>query len=129
MEMSKQLGDTLIVIIDNDEQAKFKKGRAFMDAAERMIVVGALKPVDATFLSIDLDSTVNNSLRALRDLYPLDRLIFTKGGDRTKKDCSEAAVCSELNIEVLDGMGPKIQSSSALIQKAIDAVESKKLHN
>lgn len=117
MQMSKRLGDILIVIVNNDEQAKLKKGRAFMSASERLIVVGALKPVDLTFLSIDSDSTVCASLRKLRTLYPLDRLIFTKGGDRTK-DCSEAPTCKELGIEVIDGMGPKIQSSSTLIREA-----------
>ena len=39
LQMKSQLGDTLMVIINNDEQAKLKKGESFMSERDRMEIV------------------------------------------------------------------------------------------
>ena len=71
-------------------------------------IVSALKCVDEVFLSIDKDKTQCESLRHLNPT------IFAKGGDRTSKEIPEAKVCKELNIQIIDGLGAKIRSSSKL---------------
>ena len=53
LEKAKELGDRLVVIVNNDLQARQKKGYSFMPQKERMRMVKALKPVDEVFLSID----------------------------------------------------------------------------
>lgn len=115
--LSKKMGDKLIVIVNNDTQAALKKGRSFMPAEERMAIVQNLKPVDEVVLSIDTDRSVSKSLRMLRSQHPTDELIFTKGGDRQESEIPESATCKELNIKIVDGVGKKIQSSSWLINK------------
>ena len=35
LQMKSQLGDTLLVIINNDEQAKLKKGESFMNERDK----------------------------------------------------------------------------------------------
>ena len=112
LEMAKNLGDKLIVIINNDEQAKLKKGSHFMSDQERAKIIKSLKPVDEVFISIDKDSTVCKSLEFLKPD------IFAKGGDRFSSEIPEAKVRRELNIKIIDGLGEKIQSSSWLINKA-----------
>ena len=57
LELAKQLGDKLIVIVNSDLQAKLKKGKSFMSENDRMKIVSALKCVDEVFLSIDKDKT------------------------------------------------------------------------
>lgn len=118
LELAKKLGDELVAIVNNDEQAKLKKGKPFMKEDERLIVVKSLKPVDKVFLSIDKDSSVINSIRKVHELFGAN--IFAKGGDRFGKEIPEAKVCNELSIKIIDGLGEKIQSSSFLIKNAKD---------
>jgi len=46
LELAKQLGDKLIVIVNSDFQAKLKKGKSFMNQEDRMKIISALKCVD-----------------------------------------------------------------------------------
>ena len=108
LEMAKELGDRLIVIVNSDLQAKLKKGESFMKEEDRMKIVSALKCVDHVFLSIDKDKSQCESLRHINPD------IFAKGGDRTSDEIPESKVCEELNIDIVDGLGEKIRSSSDL---------------
>ncbi len=108
LEMAKELGDMLIVIINSDLQAKLKKGKSFMNENDRLKIVSALKCVDGVFLSIDKDKSQCKSLRHLKPD------IFAKGGDRMSDEIPEAKVCKELGIKIVDGLGEKIRSSSDL---------------
>lgn len=106
LELAKQLGDKLIVIVNSDLQAKLKKGKSFMSESDRMKIVSALKCVDEVFLSIDRDKTQCKSLEYLKPN------IFAKGGDRLSNEIPESKTCHELGIEIIDGLGDKIRSSS-----------------
>ena len=111
LQKAKALGDKLIVIVNNDKQAHLKKGFEFMPFKERMEIVKALKFVDEVFPSIDEDKTVCKSLEAVKPH------IFAKGGDRFSHEIPEAEICNRLGIEIIHGLGDKIQSSSDLIAK------------
>ncbi len=108
LELAKELGDKLIVIVNSDFQAKLKKGKSFMNEKDRMKIVSALKCVDEVFLSIDKDKSQCESLKYLKPD------IFAKGGDRTSDEIPEAKVCRDFNIKIIDGLGEKIRSSSEL---------------
>ena len=108
LEIAKSLGDRLIVIVNNDEQAKLKKGKSFMNERDRLKIVESLKCVDEAFLSIDKDKTQCETLKYLKPN------IFAKGGDRTSKEIPESEICAELGIKIIDGLGKKIRSSSEL---------------
>ncbi len=108
IELSKKLGDYLIVIINNNHQCKLKKGKYFMDEKDRMKIVSAIEWVDEVFLSIDTDKTVCKSLEKIKPD------IFANGGDRYNTEIPEAVVCRRYGIELLDGLGKKIRSSSDL---------------
>ena len=106
LELAKKLGDKLIVIINNDFQAKLKKGESFMTEQDRMKIISSLKCVDEVFLSIDKDQSQCESLKFLKPD------IFAKGGDRHIQEIPEVKICNELNIKIVDGLGEKIRSSS-----------------
>ena len=53
LRMAKELGDSLVVIVNNNHQCKLKKGKHFMDENDRVEIVKALRFVDEVFLSID----------------------------------------------------------------------------
>ena len=109
---SKGIADKLMVIVNNDDQAILKKGKAFMPAKERMKIIQELKCVDYVVLSVDTDRTVCKTLATV-DPKPT---YFCNGGDQNNNSIPEAAICNELGIELLDGFGEKIQSSSWLIK-------------
>lgn len=109
LQKAKSLGDYLIVIVNNDKQRALKNSKPFMDEQERMFIVSALKCVDEVFLAIDDDSTVCQSLVAIKPN------IFAKGGDRFSTEIPESKICNSLNITIVDGLGEKIQSSSWLL--------------
>jgi len=111
-KLAKELGDKLIVILNNDKQAEIKKGKHFMPLEERRIILEALKYVDEVFVSIDEDSSVCESLKSIKPD------IFAKGGDRFVYEIPEAQICRELGIKIIDGLGKKIQSSSELIKNS-----------
>lgn len=115
MEQARALGDRLVVIINNDEQARLKKGKHFMPLKDRIIVVSAIKFVDEVFVSIDMDKSVRKSLEAIA-YNPNCEYIFAKGGDRMSGEIPEAPTCDKLGIKIVDGLGAKIQSSSTLIR-------------
>ncbi len=114
LKLAKSLGGKLVVILNNDKQAVLKKGKAFMPQEERKIILGALKFVDEIFLSIDGDKSVCKSIKEIAEKYRGKEIIFSKGGDRFTHEIPEAKICRELKIEIIDGLGKKIQSSSNL---------------
>lgn len=110
--LAEERGGRLIVCINNDEQAVLKKGRPFMGCDERLVVIRALRDVDIAFASIDKDRSVCESLRYAHATWGVG--VVGQGGDRNSGEVPEAAVCRELGIAMVDGLGDKIQSSSAL---------------
>ena len=89
-----------------------------MDEEERITIVDNLKPVDYTILSIDEDSTQIETIKALHSLNKDKvKLAFANGGDQNNKSIPEAKICKELGIELIEGLGDKIQSSSWLLKK------------
>ena len=108
LKMAKELGDSLVVIINNNHQCELKKGKPFMDQNDRLKIVKALRFVDEVFLSIDKDRTVCKSLEAVRPN------IFANGGDRATSEVPETPICKKYDIKMVDGLGDKIRSSSNL---------------
>jgi len=109
---SKLCADKLMVIVNNDEQAKLKKGKHFMPADERIAIIKELKCVDYVVKSVDTDRTVCHTLETL-DPKPD---YFCNGGDQNNTSIPEAEICQRLGIILIDGLGEKIQSSSWLIK-------------
>ncbi len=105
---ARKLGDKLIVIVNNNHQCVLKKGKPFMDEKDRVIITSSLKDVDEVFLSVDHDKTVCKSLEKIKPT------IFANGGDRKNYEIPESVICNKYNIEIIDGLGEKIRSSSDL---------------
>lgn len=111
LRKAKALGDYLIVLVNTNKAAQRKKGYYFMTLEERMEIVRSLKFVDEVFTAKDDDGTVAASLFEIRPD------IFAKGGDRTLNNLpqQEIDVCKKYDIEIITGLGEKIQSSNNLM--------------
>lgn len=132
LELSKDIADELIVIVNNDHQARLKRGvESFQDEQFRMKIVSALKPVDRVVLSIDDDHTVCKTLSVLLEELkrddPESEIIFTKGGDRFAHEIPEGAILRAHGIRIVDGLGAKTHHSSAYIQREKEVAQAKAL--
>lgn len=108
---AKKLGDTLIVIVNNDMQAQLKDS-IFMNEQERLEIIKSIKGVDDAILAIDTDESVSKTLEMLQPD------VFAKGGDTNINNIRERKICEKLGIKmVFDIGGEKTQSSSLLRKK------------
>ena len=116
---AKALGDELVVILNNDNWLRKKKGHVFMPEAERKEIIEALKPVDRVVITEHQPNDEDVSVcRSLEEIRPD---IFANGGDR-KPDgypVPEVELCGKLGIKMVYNVGRrgKIQSSSWLVGK------------
>ena len=120
---AKRLGDTLVVIINNDEQVKLKGSVPFMNENDRFRIVSNLKDVDYTYSSSDEDETVCISLLNIyylfKDSEGYEGMSFANGGDRKQGGVPEQDTCERLGIEMAYNVGgSKTRSSSDLIKEA-----------
>lgn len=115
---AKEHGDKLFVIVNNDLQRHLKGSKEFQKEDERLFIVQNIKAVDGAIIAIDTDRTVISTLRLLHERYCNDyQLAFANGGDQNNDSIPETGVCNNLGIELIDGLGDKIQSSSWLLAK------------
>ncbi|MDC1462421.1 adenylyltransferase/cytidyltransferase family protein [Polaribacter sp.] len=113
---AKALCDVLFVIVNSDLQRGLKGTKEFQKEAERLFIVQNIKAVDTAIISIDEDRTVCKSIRFLyennKEIYDFG---FANGGDQNNNSIPEVPVCQELGIQLIEGLGDKIQSSSWLL--------------
>ena len=119
IDAAKELGDKLIVIVNNDEQQLVKKEKIILDAANRLRVLRSLRAVDEVLLAIDEDMTVSKSLAHIARQHPGDTLVFANGGDRSAPEVvPERETCQAHGIEMVYGVGgaQKADSSTRINQ-------------
>ncbi len=114
---AKKLGDKLIVIVNNDNWLKMKKGKEFMKEYERKEIIEAIVGVDRVVISKHTKNTKDRSV--CKELYKIQPDIFANGGDRFADNVPEAQLCRKLGIKMVFniGQGGKVRSSSDLLKK------------
>jgi len=116
--MARDKGHKLFVIVNSDHQRELKGSKEFQSETERLIIIRNLRIVDNSMVSIDKDKTQCATLKYLSDIYSGEyKLAFANGGDQNNDTIPETQVCIDNKIELIDGLGSKIQSSSWLLNK------------
>ena len=123
---ASDMGDKLVVIVNNDKQVSIKGSTPFMEEVQRMRIVNSIKGVNKTVLSIDTDGAVTETLKLIYDEhsvdYFFDSMVFANGGDRTKGNSPEEEYCNWRGIRTAYNVGgKKTQSSSELLKREQDA--------
>ena len=110
----------VIVIANSDDWLFRKKGFVFMTFTQRAEILNAIKGVILVDSVDDTDGTVCEAIRRLKPDF------FANGGDRGKSNTPEQAVCEEMGVKLLWGVGgdKKLASSSDLVQNARDFEQS-----
>lgn len=118
-QRARSLGDELVVILNNDNWLRAKKGYAFMPEQERKEIIKAIEGVDRVVITAHTPSDADRSV--CRELARIKPHIFANGGDRRNvSDIPEAVVCKKHGISMVFniGKGGKVQSSSWLVNAA-----------
>jgi D-beta-D-heptose 7-phosphate kinase/D-beta-D-heptose 1-phosphate adenosyltransferase len=107
-----QHGD-VIIVANSDDWLYRKKGFVFMEWERRVEILNAIKGVILVDSVDDSDGTVCEAIRRLVPTY------FANGGDRGRTNTPEQAVCEEIGVKLLWGVGgeEKLDSSSELAKK------------
>lgn len=115
---AKALAEELFVIVNNDHQRALKGSKEFQKEDERLFIVQNIKAVDKAIISVDKDRTVCESIALLHKNFSKEYdMAFANGGDQNNDSIPEAPICKQLGIQLIDGLGDKIQSSSWLLGK------------
>ena len=113
---AKANGDKLFVIVNSDFQRALKGSKKFQDEDERMFIVENIRLVDKCFLSIDKDRSVCETIKLIYETHFNEfDFSFANGGDQKNINSPEKLICLKLGIDLIDGLGDKIQSSSWLL--------------
>lgn len=124
-QKARKLGDRLVVILNNDNWLKDKKGFSFMPEKERVELLKSFPFVDKVVVTDHKPGEYVVDRSVCRTLKKVRPHIFANGGDR-KPDgdpVPEVMLCKELGIKVVYnvGHGGKVQSSSWMIKDAARA--------
>ena len=129
-EAARKLGDELVVILNNDNWLKKKKGKIFMPQRERKELIEALRPVNRVVLTSHARHPKDMSV--CKELQRLKPDIFANGGDRNQRNAAEHSsslnpeqeLCARLGIQMKFGIGRggKVQSSSWLLGRYTKAI-------
>ena len=115
---AKALADELFVIVNNDHQRALKGSKEFQQESERIFIVSNIKSVNHCVLSIDEDRTVCKTIEKIFLEFGSEYdFSFANGGDQNNDTIPEKAICDQMGIALIDGIGDKIQSSSWLLKK------------
>jgi|SRR5579872_177481 len=123
-QAARALGDKLVVILNNDNWLKLKKGYVFMNERQRKEIIESIKWVDEVVISEHPAGTKDISISSM--LLKIRPDIFAKGGDRNPDDVpipgSEPEACASIGCKVVYnvGVGGKIESSSELVARSIE---------
>jgi D-beta-D-heptose 7-phosphate kinase/D-beta-D-heptose 1-phosphate adenosyltransferase len=120
IQEAKKLGGELVVVLNNDNWLKFKKGFVFMSEEDRKEIIEAIEGVDRVFITGHKKNTKDISI--CREIELIRPHVFANGGDRKPEGdpVPEVELCKKLGIEIIYnvGHGGKVRSSSELVRKA-----------
>ncbi|MBY0376633.1 adenylyltransferase/cytidyltransferase family protein [Patescibacteria group bacterium] len=114
---AKKLGDKLVVVLNNDNWKKLKRGKVFMRDIERKEIIEAFGCVDKVVITGH--STKTKDMSVCEEIKKIKPDIFANGGDRHVGNIPEYTLCNELGIKMVFnvGHGGKVRSSSKLLDK------------
>ena len=123
---AREQADEVWVILNNDRWLREKKGQEFMKQNEREYIMSQVKGVTKTFIldpRIPTDKTACDGIYSAVMAYRREfkgkmSMAFGNGGDRVEGNIPEADYCDSMGVDMVWGLGKKIQSSSWLLERA-----------
>jgi len=89
---AKILGDIVVAGVNSDAWLTRKKGRPFMNYADRFLVVSSIRYIDFTMGFNDDDDSAIDLINAVKKTWPRHEIIVANGGDRVEGNNREIGV-------------------------------------
>lgn len=128
IQEAKKIGNKLVVVINNDNWIRMKKGKEFMGESERKEIIEAISGVDEVIISKHCKNTKDMSVCEEIKLIKPD--IFANGGDRKPSwdPVPEVSICKELGVKMVYnvGRGGKVKSSSEMLKNYAKTLKKNK---
>ncbi len=116
LQEAKNLGDKLIVLLNNDNWLKAKKGAIFMSEKERQEIISGINGVDKVIISSHKKNIKDISI--CEDIKKIKPDIFAVGGSKSNRDTREIKLCKSLGIKVAFNLGKgKIKNPKDFIKE------------
>ncbi len=134
IKAARALGGRLIIILNNDNWLKRKKGFAFMNQKERAAVLSAIRWVDKVVITSHSKNPKDMSVS--KELAKIKPDIFANGGDRNEVNAANSKstlykdikTCERFGIKMIFNVGgKKLQSSSDLVKRIRKLKKIKKI--
>lgn len=114
---SKAIGHKVILGLNSDQWVVDKRGKVFMDWAERAEVLREFRNIDEVISFDDSDGTALDLIMRVKKLYPEMKIAFANGGGRTETNTPESGMCNAYGIDmVFNAGGGIVQSSTEIIE-------------
>ena len=129
IQNARELADEVWIGLNSERWLRNKKGKSFMSERERAFVMDNIKGVDWVYImnpKEHTDTTAVDFIDAARQRYMREIgkwedgvMAFGNGGDRVAGGVPpvEEDVCKGYGIDLVWGLGDKVQSSSWLLDK------------
>lgn len=119
LQEAKKQGDILVVALNSDSSIKKLKGkgRPILKEQERVEIIGSFTFVDYIIVFEQLN--VENILRALKPD------VHAKGSDYTRDTVPEKEIVKEYGGEIAITGGPKVRSTSEILNDIASETENK----
>lgn len=116
MKEAAELGDELIVLINNDTWLRDKKGYRLVNEMERKAVIQDLEYVDRVELTTHGTERLERGDTSIRkELKEIKPDVFANGGDRGSQDIPEHQTCLALDIDMEFHVGKEKTISSSFM--------------
>ena len=112
-----KLGDSVVILLNSDQWLIEKKGKFFLNYAERKNILENLKNVDKVIDFDDNDGSASLGLQKIKKLFPTDTIVFCNGGDRNSDDDIPENKISDIIFKYGVGGDTKMNSSSELLNE------------
>ena len=125
---AKNLSDKVILLLNNDEWLVKKKGKPFMNEAQRKEILGEFKSISKVIIQTSSEKSSNKAIEEFVLNNPNKTICYCNGGDRSNiKNIPEAEICQKLGVNLEFGVGgeDKIESSSQLTKNYLGNVEKR----
>jgi rfaE bifunctional protein nucleotidyltransferase chain/domain len=117
---SKEKGDVLVLALNSDSSIRQLKGkgRPILKEKERVDICSSISYVD--YITVFKEKTVENILRVLQPD------VHAKGSDYTEETVPEKATVRSYGGGIAITGGPKVRSTSQIIEQIINRIKTKK---
>lgn len=125
---AQSLSNKVIVLLNNDEWLKKKKGKPFMNQNQRKEILEEFRSISQVIIQKSSGVSSSEAINQFVSQNPNKAICYCNGGDRSNiKNIREAEICKKLNVSLEFGVGgiEKVESSSKLTKNYLGNIENK----